>query len=115
MAAPIKQYGEELIKTWLIEPFDEKLGILNLHRIKSIPLLKELIAYDTNKGNFDRIMSLVCLMYLRQETRRIVVDKNKIPRNNFTQSDFWNKPHFNKSAYKTSRNLEHTLRETRFI
>lgn len=63
MSTPIKEYGESLILQWLVEPNEETN---NLNKIRSIPLLKELIAYNDDI-NADRVMALMCLLYYSQE------------------------------------------------
>lgn len=59
MTKEIKLTIEQYIKTWLLEKrSDSERGeILNLHTIFSIPLVQELIQYDREKGNFDRIIA----------------------------------------------------------
>lgn len=66
MTDQIKRYGEGLINTWLLDIPDKSM---NLTKIPSIGLLKELINYDPDpRKNYDRVMALVCLMYqLRAE------------------------------------------------
>lgn len=93
MNAPLKRYGEELIKTWLLEPYDDVRGSerLNLHEIRCLPLLKEMIAYNT-EGNFDRVMAFMMVMYFIQETRKIEVSKKKEVDNTYIgNSTFFNK------------------------
>jgi hypothetical protein len=71
MAPQLKEYGEELIKMWLIGPSTEE-GISNLYTIRSIPLLKELIHYDPDpKKNFDRVMSLMMCLYYAADKKKI--------------------------------------------
>jgi len=89
MSKPLKIYGEELIKMWLLEPND-KDGLLNLHRIRSIALLKELISYN-NFGNFDRVMSLMMVIYHLEEVKKIKVEKDIKVKTIYDQS-FWTKP-----------------------
>ena len=50
---------------WLLETYENE-DLLNLHKIRSIGLLKELIAYN-DIGNFDRVMALMIGMYHTQE------------------------------------------------
>jgi hypothetical protein len=64
--APIKKYGLELALEWLLREAEPGTGILNLHRIKSIPLLDEMI-YFNDKGNFDRIDALIYLMIIHED------------------------------------------------
>ena len=67
----IKRFGEGLILQWLIQDFDKDKNIKNLHKIRSIPLLKELIAYDGEK-NTDRVMALMMAIYQINEERRYI-------------------------------------------
>lgn len=67
----IKRFGEGLILQWLIQDFDKNKNIKNLHKIRSIPLLKELIAYDGEK-NTDRVMALMMAIYQINEERRYI-------------------------------------------
>ena len=94
MSKPLKDYGEELIKMWLLEEYESEEGLLNLHKVRSIPLLKELIAYS-DVGNFDRVMSFMMVMYHLQEVRKIKVDKEKKISTIYDQG-FWDKKLFSK-------------------
>ena len=80
MAKPLKEYGEQLIKMWLLESYesDKEEVLLNLQKIRCIPLLKELIAYN-EIGNFDRVMAFMMVMYHLQEVRKIKVEKKNKP------------------------------------
>jgi hypothetical protein len=65
MVEKIKDAGEKYIKQWLLEErdIDEEGNILtNLHFIYDPALLEELILYN-RKGNFDRVMSLMMVMF----------------------------------------------------
>lgn len=65
----LKDAGEKYIKDWLLEvrDYDEHgNAILNLETIYSIGLLEELIQYN-RKGNFDRIMAFMQVMFQCQE------------------------------------------------
>jgi hypothetical protein len=63
---PIIKYGLELILEYLMREAEPGTGILNLHKIKSVPLLDELIYYNY-KGNFDRVLSLIYLLILHED------------------------------------------------
>ena len=63
---PIIKYGLELILDWLMREAEPGTGVLNLHKIKSIPLIDELIYYNS-KGNFDRIMALIYLLIFHED------------------------------------------------
>lgn len=69
-------HGELLIRDWLIEEYEP--GKLSLTKLRSVPLIKELIGYyrksGKKKGAFDRVRSFMCAMYAVQETYRIAVE-----------------------------------------
>jgi hypothetical protein len=67
---PIQKWGREQILLWLTTPIEPGSEILNLHRIRSIPLLQELI-YWHSKGNFDRVDALQMLMILKEDMQNI--------------------------------------------
>jgi hypothetical protein len=92
MNGPLKRYGEELIKSWLIEAFDDKeKAVMNLHKIRSFPLLKELIRYNDD-GNFDRVMAFMMVMYFILEVRKHEVrEKSEIIRTDKSNDPFFNR------------------------
>lgn len=88
-----KAWGDNLIRVWLSEKWEEgDSETMNLQKIRSIPLLQELIAYNQD-GNFDRHDSLRMLMILIEETRSIdagqLLDRKLIP---VWEGDFFKKP-----------------------
>ena len=95
MTTELKNYGEGLIKTWLIEPYDDRNpDIKNLHKLRSQGLLKELIAYDGDI-NTDRAMAFMILMYYLLELRKYKVEQQKEIRT-IADSEFWNLSHYKK-------------------
>jgi hypothetical protein len=65
----LKDAGEKYIKKWLLEVRDvDENGnkVLNLETIYSVALLQELISY-TRKGNFDRVMAFMMVMFQIEE------------------------------------------------
>lgn len=65
-----KLQGMMYLRQWLLKPRGEALDgekHLNVHKIYSIPLLKELLAFDPDKGNYDRVSSLFIGMYYRKQ------------------------------------------------
>ena len=69
MNEQLKDAGEKYIKDWLLQvrDYDENSNaILNLETIYSIGLLEELIQYN-RKGNFDRVMAFMQVMFQCQE------------------------------------------------
>lgn len=85
-------FGEEWINTWLLEKSDDDPEFpdkRNLHNIRSIPLLKELIMYNPD-NNFDRVSSLIMLMIYIQELKHITADeKTDTTKTAFHQSSFF--------------------------
>jgi hypothetical protein len=69
MIEQLKDAGEKYIKSWLLETLDyddEGFPVRALDQIYSIGLLEELINYN-RKGNFDRVMALMQVMFQDQE------------------------------------------------
>lgn len=62
MATPIKSYCEIATRDWLKEEFAP--GQKNLTKIYSKTLLQELINYNRDEGNFDRVIAfMLCILY----------------------------------------------------
>jgi hypothetical protein len=98
MTKELKTYGENLIKTWLIEPVDDtNPDFINLHKLRSQPLIKELIAYNQD-DNFDRASAMMMLMYYIQELRKITPEPIKEIAS-FTNSLFFKIPQFKKPKH----------------
>lgn len=98
MTKELKIYGENLIKTWLIEPVtDVEPDFLNMHKLRSQPLLKELIAYHA-EGNFDRVSAMMMLMYFIQELRKVSAEPEKNVYS-FTEMSFFKSNPFQKQRY----------------
>ncbi len=78
MLESIKDQAEIYLKDWLYTERDLVDGtkILNLHTIKSIGLLKELIAYD-RECNTDRVIALFCIMLQCKEMHRLHLTNNQ--------------------------------------
>jgi len=68
---PIKSWGNGLILIHLTEPVEPGSEILQLHKIRSIPLLQEL-AYWHPKGNFDRVDALRMMLILKEDLQNII-------------------------------------------
>lgn len=69
MVEKLKDAGEKYIKKWLLEIADyDEFGnpITNIDLINDPGLLEELILYN-RKGNFDRVMALMMLMFQIEE------------------------------------------------
>ena len=78
---------------WLLETYENE-DLLNLHKIRSIGLLKELIAYN-DIGNFDRVMAFMMIVYHIEEVKKIKVEKERKVTTIYDQG-FWNKSLFSK-------------------
>lgn len=94
MTDAIRDYGEELIKIWLMEQHSDDKEVLNLHKIRCIPLLKELIAYNDDI-NTDRVDAMIFLMYHLAEVRKQkVMETRKIK--TVYDDPFWSRSLFKK-------------------
>lgn len=89
MTEQLKDYGERLANTWLRTEYAP--GKLNLTKINSIGLLKELIAFNRST-NVDRVMAFFMVMILNEELHNVVVKNNK---NEAKINDFF--PNFTKN------------------
>lgn len=96
MTETIKTQGELWLRDWL---YSERQGdndekILNLHTIKSIPLLKELVAYD-RELNTDRVIAFMCCIIQLKEMHRVILhemsDKKFVDLDPFFKRKFFNK------------------------
>lgn len=96
MTTQIIDYSEGLIKEWLNTEFAP--GCKNLTRILSEPLLEELIQYN-NKGNFDRVRALQCLMIYNLQLHGVHVKANEDESRNRILFD---KPLFSDDWFKSS-------------
>lgn len=69
----INKYARTLINSWLKTDTIDKDG-WNLHKIRSIPLLKELELWNIDK-NFDRVSALGMLMIYREELKGVTPEE----------------------------------------
>ena len=79
----MKDAGEKFILRWLWTERgsrEDNSKVYNMDLIPSVPLIEELIAYH-REGNFDRVMAMMQLMFMIEETyeREVFVEK---PQNN---------------------------------
>lgn len=72
MTKHIKSELEIYTRDWLKEPAGD--GTLNLHKIRSIPLLEELIYYN-DTGNFDRVIAFMLVILHRHQIHHIKVEE----------------------------------------
>ena len=97
MNAQIKSQCELYMKDWLLEEREDLDGKkkLNVHTILSVPLLRELIAYDPIEGNFDRVIAAMLCILQAKEIYKIQL-QHYIKK--FEPDPFWNKPFFKKKS-----------------
>lgn len=74
MSTPVKAEAEIYTREWLLTPIGD--GKLQLHTIKSIPLLKELIGYNA-VGNFDRVIALFLVVIQLTQMKAVVIEESK--------------------------------------
>lgn len=99
----VNAYALRLILDWLLEPAygeDDNSEILNLHKIRSIGLLNELIYYNEN-GNFDRVSALGMVMILREEKIKFIHRKQKETVETITQDPFFER-HMGTQSFENS-------------
>lgn len=90
------KFARSLLRTWLMKTEDEE--ITKIQKIRSLGLLRELIAYHP-RGNFDRISALGMVMILRENNIKVIVDElteDSTPKDDFFSRN-WNNPNVNKS------------------
>ena len=82
-------------------------GKKNLTKILSEPLIEELIQYN-DKGNFDRVRALQCLMIYREQLYNLRVKKKELEEKNIR---LFEKPLFSKEWFETfdDENLIYTF------
>ena len=99
MAIQIKDQCELYLKQWLYEEREDIDGkkILNLHTIKSIPLLKELITYD-RQANTDRVIAFMLCILQSKELHKIHLEETQ-PKTILEMDPFFSKRLFQKNTY----------------
>ncbi len=93
MTTQIIDYSEGLVKEWLNGEYAP--GHKNLERIMSEPLLEELIQYN-DKGNFDRVRALQCIMLYKLQLHNVHVKK---ARSEARKAMLFDKPIFSKAWF----------------
>lgn len=74
MSGTVKDEAEIYLREWLLTPIGD--GKLQLHTIKSIPLLKELISYNKD-GNYDRVIAMMLAIIQLIQMRTVVIEELK--------------------------------------
>lgn len=100
----IKDQLELYLKQWLYTERDDIDGnkILNLHTIKSIGLLKELIAYDV-EGNYDRVIAFMLCILQTHELHKIHVETMSSSTNAYGNDKFLQKLLLKRELNKENR------------
>jgi hypothetical protein len=97
MTKEIKDQLELYLKKWLYEQREiDGKTLMNLHTIKSIPLLKELIAYDRDI-NTDRVIAFMCCILQTHELHKIITE-SEVGKPMFDVESFFQKKHFLKNT-----------------
>ena len=102
MTAGIKSQCEIYARDWLLEERgqdDEGKVIRNLHTIYSIPLLQELIRYDSKHGNFDRAIAFMVTILHSHENHKVLVEETFRQNKKLTSGIFSN----NRQLYRKQR------------
>ena len=99
MSEGIKDQCEIYVRQWLYEERTNIDGekIMNLHTIKSIPLLKELIAYD-REANTDRVIAFMLCILQSKELHKLHLDSTK-PQTLLDTDPFFSRKMFVKNTY----------------
>jgi hypothetical protein len=72
--AQVNKYGNSLLRSYLVEPAYGNDDERNWQQIPSEAMVKELIAFNPNEGNYDRVAALRMLMILLAEYDRYELD-----------------------------------------
>jgi hypothetical protein len=106
----LNRWGIELITTWLtkVEEGDEETSTPNYLHIRSVGLLKELIAYD-GEINADRISAMIMLMIYREDVFEIVESSKKNVKG-IESSKFWDKHYTLKRKQLNRRRAQRSLK-----
>lgn len=99
MSQGIKDQCEIYVRQWLYEERTDIDGtkIMNLHTIKSIPLLKELIAYDRDT-NTDRVIAFMLCILQSKELHKLHLESTT-PQTLLDTDRFFSKTYFKKNTF----------------
>lgn len=98
-ATGIKDQCELYLRQWLYDERDNEDGIktMNLHSIRSIPLLKELIAYD-RETNTDRVIAMMLCILQSKEMHKLHLESFE-PKTLLEMDPFFSKNYFQKNIH----------------
>ena len=102
-ATGIKDQCELYLRQWLYDERDSNDGqpTMNLHSIRSIPLLKELIAYD-RETNTDRVIALMLCILQSKEMHKLHINSMR-PQTLLEMDPFFSKSYFKKNIHNKIR------------
>lgn len=102
-ATGIKDQCEIYLKQWLYEERQDSDGnkTFNLNTILSIPLLKELIAYD-RETNTDRVIAMMLCILQSKEMHKIHLQSTQ-PKTLLEMDSFFSKKYFQKNVHNKLR------------
>jgi len=102
---PVKSHGLRLILDWLLEPAyaEENEDILNLHKIRSIGLLRELLNYKP-KGNFDRVSALIMVMIIKEDRTKFQFKRQEEKVKTLSNDPFFKK-HYDRTAPRKRKSI----------
>lgn len=84
----VNAYGRRLILSWLLQDaYGEDEGVMNMHGIRSVAALKELISWSKDV-NADRVSAMIMLMIYREEVIENV-DRQENPSIGISSNSFW--------------------------
>jgi len=103
----VNVYALNLVKKWLLtpalhQPEDAEEPVLNLQRIRSLPLLEELIQWHPD-GNFDRVSSLGMLMIYREDIYKILEYRKEEKEIGKAGDPFWFKQFQKNNSYMVDK------------
>lgn len=94
-----KKNGASYLADWMLEQIGinaEGQPILRLHLIKDVAFLKELMRYNPEKGNFDRISAFIVAMYMLKEKELFGLEQER------SRSGFFNRAGFGEGSVSSS-------------
>lgn len=94
----IKDQCELYLRQWLYDERsnDDNVHLMNLHSIRSIPLLKELIAYD-RETNTDRVIAMMLCILQSKEMHKLHIGEST-PKTLLEMDYFFTKKYFTKNT-----------------
>lgn len=101
-SAKVNSYGRRLILSWLLaNAYGKEEDVENMHLIRSVALLKELIAWSEDV-NADRVSALIMLMIYREDVIENV-DRQDTPVKGIADHNFWDDMYVNFKGSGRSR------------